>query len=71
MDDYQTILASLERQYPGRMMVGVEEVATIFDCSVKTIYNGTHRKAKNKFPVQPVAGKKFRLTDIARAIVGM
>lgn len=72
MSNYETILALLERQYPGRMLIGVEELAKIFDCSPKTIYNGTSRKSSKRFPVQPARapGKKFRLVDVARALAG-
>ncbi len=73
MSDYKIILESLERQYPGRLLVGVREIAIIFDQSPKTIYNQTCRKAVKKFPVMPVSGpgKKFRLTDIAKALARM
>ena len=70
MSDYESILASLERQYPGRLLIGVKELAAIFDLSEKTVYNMTCRKASKKFPVKAakVPGKKFKLTDIARAL---
>ncbi|RJQ70856.1 MAG: hypothetical protein C4519_19805 [Desulfobacteraceae bacterium] len=68
--DYDRILSWLMEQYPGRMFLGVKELAEIYGCSEKTIYCRTHRKASKRFPVQParVPGKKFKLTDIARAL---
>lgn len=70
---FSLILESLEKQFPGRLLIGVKEVSQIFDCSVKTVHNGTHRKAKKRFPVQPtnVPGKKFKLIDCARALADM
>lgn len=71
--DFEIIMRSLERQYPGRLLVGVKEVAIIFNLSQKTVYNMTSRKSKKKLAVQPAPGpgKNFRLTDIARAIANM
>lgn len=73
MSDFEIIYRSLQEQYPGRLLIGVKDVARIFDCSVKSVYNGTHRRAKSKFPVQPTSGpgKKFKLIDCARALAEM
>jgi hypothetical protein len=70
MSDYESILASLERQFPGRFLIGVRELAAIFEVSEKTVYNMTGRKSEKKFPVMParVPGKKFRIVDVARAL---
>ena len=72
-DDFKAIMQSLERQFPGRLLVGVEEVAIVFNISKKTVYNMTSRKSKKRLAVQPVPGpgKNFRLIDIAKAIVNL
>lgn len=73
MDDFKIIFESLQKQYP-HYLVGVAEVATIFNCSKKTVYMRTCRKAKKPFPVMPakgVAGKKFKLIDCAKALAEM
>ena len=38
MGDFKTIFELLEKRYEGRLLVGVKEVAVIFDVSEKTVY---------------------------------
>lgn len=71
MSDYETILQSLERQYPGQLLLGVKEVAKIFAVSEKTVYNMSSRRSKKKFPVKFGPFKKARIIDVARALSEM
>ncbi|MFZ7124746.1 MAG: helix-turn-helix domain-containing protein [Desulfobacterales bacterium] len=71
MGDYDEILRSLERQYPGQLLVGVKEVARIFGVSEKTVYNMSSRRAKKKFPVSFGRFKRAKLTDIAKVLAEM
>jgi DNA-binding IclR family transcriptional regulator len=45
MSTYQEILESLERQYPGRIYLSVEQLANATGMAPGTVYNLTHRKA--------------------------
>ena len=66
---YKQILNSLERAYPGKMLLAIGDTAKATGLSVKTIYNGTSKRTKKKFPIKPVRyGNKvqFRIHDVAR-----
>lgn len=68
---FEEILESLERMFPGKILLPIEDTARALGCSTQTIYNGTGRKARKRFPVKPVrTGKslKFRIHDVARYI---
>ena len=62
---YQEILASIERQYPGKLLLSIKEVANIFNCSARTIYNGRKKGTKKPFPIAPTIGKKFSIISVA------
>jgi hypothetical protein len=69
MSTYQEILESLERQYPGRIYLSVEQLANATGMAPGTVYNLTHRKAKKKLqiPVKRIGNRpKFRIHDVAR-----
>lgn len=54
-----------------KRLLSVEEAAKYLGLSPRTIYNGTGRKSKNKFPVNPKRiGKliKFDIRDLDRYI---
>ena len=54
-----------------KRLLSVEETAQYLGLSPRTIYNGTHRKSKNPFPVKPKRiGKlvKFDRLDLDKFI---
>ncbi len=66
---YNQILDSLERAYPGKMLLPISDTAKATGLSVKTIYNGSSIRGMKKFPIKPVRyGNKvqFRIHDVAR-----
>jgi hypothetical protein len=65
---YQEILLSLERSFPGKILLGVKDTGGVLDFAPRTIYNGISRGARKPFPIKPVrsGGVKFRIHDIAR-----
>jgi predicted DNA-binding transcriptional regulator AlpA len=56
-----------EKNHPSTRLVTVRELSKMLGISPRTIYNGTHRRAKKKFPIKPKRiGKliRFDVRDI-------
>lgn len=71
---FEEVLRTLERQFPGKILLHVEDTARALGCSTRTIYNGTGRRAQKKFPIKPVRtgrGLRFCIHDIARYVAGL
>jgi hypothetical protein len=68
---YDEILVILREQFPGRLLLSVEELAAVSGYKKQTIYNGICPKSSRPFfiaPVRPSGKPLFRINDIARSL---
>lgn len=65
----QIMFASLQKMFPGRLLLTVAETAKLYGLQKNYIYNRIHKNAKHPFPIEPIrpSGRPmFRLHDIAK-----
>ena len=70
-DRFNEILASLERRYPGRIYLKVEEVARARGEAIGTVYNKISGHNKHTLGIRCVRignRPKFRIHDVARSL---
>lgn len=65
---YKEILESLEKMFPGKLLLSIKETSGVLGISPRTAYNGLTKGADRPFPIKPVRarGPKIRVHDLAR-----
>ena len=56
---YHLTLENLQRKYPDKILLSVDELADILGIAKRSIYNRSGPKAQNQFPIKPVRYSKF------------
>ncbi|MBC8180362.1 hypothetical protein H8E88_04480 [candidate division KSB1 bacterium] len=68
---YKEILESLEKMFPGKLLLSIKETSGVLGIKPQTMYNGICKGADRVFPIKPVRmrGPKIRVHDLARYLV--
>ena len=67
---FQEILETLERQYPGQLLLSVAELSRASGRPKGTLYNRISQDTL-EIPFRRIGGKpKFRIHDVARYLAG-
>lgn len=69
--EYDEILDLLREQFPGRLLINVQELADVSGYKKQTIYNRIYSKSSRPFfisPVRPNGKPLFRINDVARGL---
>ena len=62
---YQEILSELRERFPGKILLAAEDVASVYDIAVVSVYN----QSGKRFTLAPISGggrPRWRIYDVAR-----
>ena len=57
---YEQLIEELERSFPSKSFLTVDEICTALDCDKQTIYNWSKRQNPKRRPPRIIVGKDVR-----------
>ncbi len=72
-DILKQTIEKLEREFPGKTVLNINDMAAALDCEVASIYNLLRKNSTRQFPIKPRRiGRKLRwnLIDLAEYLSG-